>query len=208
MDSIGNATCVVIADHPAASDGLGALLDHEGDIEVVARTGDGLEAVCLFQIRRPERASAPAIGGPAAAGARREFPQALIVALMSEDSGLARALAIGVRAYIRKKSRETHAAGAAADARGLITDVREADRSSANRSSSQPVPFPRNRLTSREISVVEHVAQGRSNRDIGRLLHVSEHAIKARIKSILGKLGANDRTHAVTLARERGFLDS
>jgi DNA-binding NarL/FixJ family response regulator len=185
MDSIGNATCVVIADHPAASGGLDALLDHEGDIEVVARTGDGLEAVCLFQIRRPQRSSTVASGGGAAPGARREFPQALIVALTSEDSELVRALAIGVRSYIRQKSREA-----------------------ADRSWSQPVPFPRNRLTSREISVVKLVAQGVSNRDIGRLLHVSEHAIKARIKSILAKLDANDRTHAVTLARERGFLDS
>jgi DNA-binding NarL/FixJ family response regulator len=65
----------------------------------------------------------------------------------------------------------------------------------------------RDHLTPREISVVKLVAQGRPNRDIGVSLHVSEHTVKARIKSILAKLGANDRSHAVTLARDRGFLD-
>jgi DNA-binding NarL/FixJ family response regulator len=197
MDSIGNATCVVIADHPAVSDGLGALLDQEGDIEVVADAEDGLETVCLFQIRRPQRSMDAGLANAAVAGIRREFPQAQIVALTEQDSALARALAIGVRSYIKRRSGAT-AAGGVGGAHPVVAEHRP----------SEPLPFPRNRLTSREISVLKLVAQGIANREIGRLLHVSEHAIKARIKSVLAKLGANDRTHAVTLARERGFLDS
>jgi DNA-binding NarL/FixJ family response regulator len=66
---------------------------------------------------------------------------------------------------------------------------------------------PHDPLTSKEISVVKLIAQGNANRDIGRWLNVSEHTVKARVKSVLAKLGARDRAHAVTLARDRGFLD-
>jgi DNA-binding NarL/FixJ family response regulator len=66
----------------------------------------------------------------------------------------------------------------------------------------------RERLTDREIVVLSLVAQGRSNRQIAEALNITEDTVKARMKSIMAKLGAEDRTHAVMIAVKRGFLDS
>jgi DNA-binding NarL/FixJ family response regulator len=68
--------------------------------------------------------------------------------------------------------------------------------------------LPGTNLTAREISVLKCVAEGDSNARIGVRLRITEHAVKARIKNILRKLLAQDRAHAVTIARQRGFIDS
>jgi two-component system, NarL family, response regulator len=143
MSNTGNATCVVIAHHPAVREGLGALLDHEGDIKVVTQDEDGLEAVSLFRIRRPHHGSADA-SARQGAGAPREFPQTLIVALASQEGneGRARALAIGVRSYIRKRSQ----AGEAACAALVCEAAAEPLTRSSCRATANLVPFPKARL--------------------------------------------------------------
>jgi DNA-binding NarL/FixJ family response regulator len=207
MDHDNPTTNVLIADdHPAMREGLCALLEREGNFNVVAQAEDGMQAVSLFRTHRPQLTvldlHMPRMDGLAAVTAiLKEFPEALIVVLTSYegDARVARALSLGVRGYIVKTSHPRELAGTLR--RVLAGEVFVEQRLARAACSSQ------DDLTPREISVVKLVAQGRPNRDIGASLHVSEHTVKARIKSVLAKLGANDRTHAVTLARDRGFLD-
>jgi len=207
MDNGAQTTLVLIADdHPATREGLCALLERERDMKVVAHAADGLEAVALFRRHRPHLTlmdlHMPRMDGLAAAAEiRKEFPDALIVALTSYegDARVARALSLGVRSYILKTS---HPKDVSRALRRVLDGEIVVEQRLA-----KPVFLSRDHLTLREISVVRLIAQGTPNRDIGRSLNVSEHTVKARIRSILSKLGANDRAHAVTLARDRGFLD-
>jgi DNA-binding NarL/FixJ family response regulator len=200
-------TNVLIADdHPAMREGLCALLERDSEFNVVAQAEDGIQAVSLFRTHRPELTildlHMPRMDGlEAAAGILKEVPNALLVVLTSYegDARVARALSLGVRSYLVKTCHPKEMLGSLR--RVLAGEVFVERRLTLAACSSQ------DHLTPREISVVKLVAQGRPNRDIGVSLHVSEHTVKARIKSILAKLGANDRTHAVTLARDRGFLD-
>ena len=207
MDNGAETTRVLIADdHPATREGLCALLERERDMKVVAHAADGLEAVALFRRHRPHLTlmdlHMPRMDGLAAAAEiRKEFPDALIVALTSYegDARVARALSLGVRSYILKTS---HPKDVSRALRRVLDGEIVVEQRLA-----KPVFLSRDHLTLREISVVRLIALGTPNRDIGRSLNVSEHTVKARIRSILSKLGANDRAHAVTLARDRGFLD-
>ena len=184
------------------------MLEREQDMEVVAQAADGREAVALFRMHRPDLTlmdlHMPHMGGlEAAAAIRSEFPQAQIVVLTSYegDARIARALSLGVRSYILKTSHPK-------DVRLALRRVLDGEVVVEQRLAAAAVELhPRVYLTSREVSVVKLIAHGKPNRDIGRALNVSEDTVKARIKSILAKLGANDRAHAVTLARDRGFLD-
>lgn len=144
----------------------------------------------------------PRMDGLAAVAAiRKEAPGALIIALTSYDGDarVARALALGVRSYILKTSHPR-------DVESALRRVLKGELV-VEQQLVKPEFIFCDHLTPREVSVVKLIAQGTQNRDIARALNVSEHTVKARIKSILSKLGANDRAHAVTLARDRGFLD-
>ena len=209
MGNPAHITRVLIADdHPTTREGLRALLEREQDMEVVAQAADGREAVSLFRMHRPDLTlmdlHMPHMGGlEAAAAIRGEFPQALIVVLTSYegDARVARALSLGVRSYILKTSHPK-------DVRLALRRVLHGEIVVEDRLAAAAIELhPRDYLTSRELSVVKLIAHGQPNRDIGQALNVSEDTVKARIKSILAKLGANDRAHAVTLARDRGFLD-
>lgn len=182
------------------------LVEKEPDMRVVAQAADGTEAVSQFRAHRPVLIlmdlQMPGLDGLEAAGAiLSESPLTFIVALTSYDGDarVARALSTGVRSYLLKTA---HPSVVMDSLRRVLRGevVVEPRLTQADRPSTD-------QLTSREISVLKLVAQGNPNRDIGRSLKVSEHTVKARIKSILAKLGANDRAHAVTLARGRGFLD-
>lgn len=209
MESRCHITRVLIADdHPTTREGLRALLEREPDMEVVAQAADGREAVSLFRAHRPDLTlmdlHMPHMGGlEAAAAIRSEFPRALIVVLTSYegDARVARALSLGVRSYILKTSHPR-------DVRLALRRVLNGEIVVEERLAAAAVELhPQDCLTARELSVVKLIAHGKPNRDIGQTLNVSEDTVKARIKSILSKLGANDRAHAVTLARDRGFLD-
>lgn len=209
MEDPAHITRVLIADdHPITREGLCALLEREQDMKVIAQAADGREAVSLFRTHRPELTlmdlHMPHMGGlEAAAAILGEFPQALIVALTSYegDARVARALSVGVRSYILKTYHPR-------DVRLALRRVLNGEIVVEQRLATAAIGLhPRDFLTSRELSVVRLIAHGKPNRDIGHALNVSEDTVKARIKSILSKLGANDRAHAVTLARDRGFLD-
>ena len=208
MDSQGEIRVLIADDHPATREGLHAIVESEGDLRVVAEAGDGHEAVALFMRHSPDLVlmdlQMPGLGGLEAMRLmRREKPNARIVVLTSYpgDARVARALAAGAMSYMLKTVlgkvllaalRETLAGRSVLD-RGVRGDV---DSHSA-----------RDSLSEREIAVLKLASSGHQNTQIARALNVSEHAIKARMKRILCKLDARDRTHAITIARHRGFLD-
>lgn len=208
MDSSGEIRVLIADDHPATREGLHAIVESEGDLRVVAEAGDGHEAVALFMRHSPDLVlmdlQMPGLGGLEAMRLmRREKPNARIVVLTSYpgDARVARALAAGAMSYMLKTVlgkvllsalRETLAGRSVLD-RGVRGDV---DPHSAQES-----------LSEREIAVLKLASSGHQNTQIARALNVSEHAIKARMKRILCKLDARDRTHAITIARQRGFLD-
>jgi two-component system NarL family response regulator len=206
LETTSPKTRVLIADdHPAIREGLCSMLTRD-NMEVVAQASDGTEAVRQFRLHRPQLTlmdlHMPGKGGlEATAEICREHPEALIVILTSYDGDVrvSRALALGARSYILKTAEPK--------------DMRTAIRRILNGDVVVVPPTlhgdraPNDTLTPREVSVVKLIAQGIPNREIGELLNVSEHTIKARIKSILAKLRANDRSHAVTIARSLGYLD-
>jgi DNA-binding NarL/FixJ family response regulator len=208
VDSQGEIRVLIADDHPATREGLHAIVESEGDLRVVAEAGDGHEAVALFMRHSPDLVlmdlQMPGLGGLEAMRLmRREKPNARIVVLTSYpgDARVARALAAGAMSYMLKTVlgkvllaalRETLAGRSVLD-RGVRGDV---DSHSA-----------RDSLSEREIAVLKLASSGHQNTQIARALNVSEHAIKARMKRILCKLDARDRTHAITIARQRGFLD-
>jgi DNA-binding NarL/FixJ family response regulator len=209
MENTSFATRILIADdHPATREGLCALLEREEGFKVVAQAGDGMEAVALFREHQPHLTlldlHMPRMDGlEAVAAIREEFPDALLVVMTSYDGDVrvAKALSLGVRSYILKTSHPK-------DVMSTLHRVLDGEVVLEKRLAAKvAASAAQDQLTPREISVIRLIAQGIPNRDIGLSLNVSEHTIKARIKNILAKLGANDRTHAVTLARERGFLD-
>lgn len=207
MDDVAPKARVLIADdHPATREGLCAMLEREGRFTIVGQAQDGAEALLLYRLHRPQLTlmdlHMPRMDGlTAAAAILKEFPQALIIALTGYggDARVTRALSQGVRAFILKTAHPQ-------EVRSTIHRVLRGELVVEQRL-AKSAAFSQDYLTSREISVVELIAQGVANREIGVSLHVSEHTIKARIKNILLKLGARDRSHAVTLARNRGFFD-
>jgi len=206
--STGITRVMIADDHPATREGLRALVERESDMQIVALAADGNEALAQFRTHRPDLTlmdlQMPGMDGLRAASAiLNEYPRALIAVLTSYegDARIARARALGIRAYLLKTDppRVVRDALRRVLAGEIVMDVQM----QASGALQPALEY----LTSREVDVIKLIALGNPNQDIGRILHVSVHTVKARIKSLLSKLGAKDRAHAVTLARSRGFLD-
>jgi DNA-binding NarL/FixJ family response regulator len=199
---------LAVDDHPLLRDGIAALIGTEGDMEMIAEASNGREALDLFRKHRPDitlmDVQMPEMNGIDAIGAiRGEFPEARIIVLTTQpgDIQVSRALKAGARAYLmkgnlRKELLETIRAVHAGQKR-LSS---EAASEIAEHSTDDP-------LTPREIDVLRLVAAGNANKEIGVLLSLTEVTIKSHVRNILSKLGANDRTHAVTIALKRGIID-
>jgi DNA-binding NarL/FixJ family response regulator len=197
-----------VDDHPLLREGVAALIENEEDMELVGEASNGLEAVDLFRKHRPDVTlmdlQMPEMNGIDALGAiRGEFPEARIIILTTHpgDSQVSRALKAGARAYLlkgmlRKELLDTIRAVHAGHKRlssEVATEIAEHATDCA--------------LSPRELDVLRLVAAGNANKEIGTRLLITEVTIKSHIKSILSKLGANDRTHAVTIALKRGMID-
>jgi DNA-binding NarL/FixJ family response regulator len=200
---------VLIADdHPVMRGGLRAAIDQEPDMEVVAEGADGAEAISLFRELLPDVTlldlQMPNVDGlEAIATIRREFPAAVIVVLTTYpgDARVSRAITLGATSYLLKTAcRDEILAAVRGAAHGKHVVAAEV---------AQEVAVHRGyeTLTERELDVLRLVADGKGNRSIALALSVSEDTIKSRLKSIMAKLDAEDRTHAVTIAVRRGFID-
>ncbi len=198
---------MLVEDHAVVRQGLAALLGAEDGLKVVGACGDGLEAVEMYQRVRPDVTlmdlQMPKLGGvETIKRIRAENPAARVIVLTTfdGDEDIYRALQAGARAYLLKGMpveelmatiRTVHA--------GKMHVPGPVAAKLAERVSGQE-------LTARELSVLERIVAGRANKEISADLFISEATVKTHINSLLGKLGVADRTHAATVAIERGLV--
>jgi DNA-binding NarL/FixJ family response regulator len=200
-------TILCVDDHPLVRKGIAAILANEPDIKLVAEAGSGQEAVVAFRTHRPEVTlmdlRLPGMDGIEATKQIRQIdPDAKILALTSYDGDqeIYRALEAGVRGYLLKEMVHTEIVRAI---RVVHSGKRLMPPEVAERLSEH---FPQVALTPREIEVLQHVAKGYGNKEIGIRLGTAAGTVKMHLQNILSKLGASDRTHAVTLAIRRGII--
>jgi len=196
-----------VDDHPLVRKGVASILANEPDMELVAEASDGREAVEKFRELHPDIVlmdlRMPSMDGTEATRAiRNEDPDARIIALTSYDGDqdIYRALEAGVRGYILKEMVHTEVVKAI---RTVLSGKRLMPPEVAERLSEY---FPQVALTPREVEVLSYVARGMANKEIAHKLGTANGTIKMHVQNILEKLGASDRTHAVTIAIERGIL--
>jgi two-component system, NarL family, response regulator len=198
---------LVVDDHPLMRIGLRARIDAEPDMEVVAEAGDGPAAIAAYAAHKPDITlldlRLPGMDGPQIITVIRQAdPGAKIIILTTYDADedVYRAVQAGARGYLLKG---TFAEGILEAIRNVHAGRRliapEVAARLADRVSSPS-------LTSREVAVLELVAKGMSNKEIGAALFVSETTIKYHLKNIYAKLGASDRTEAALVATQRGIL--
>lgn len=199
---------LAVDDHPLLREGIAAVIEGEGDIELVAEAVDGHDAIELFRSHRPDVTlmdlQMPGMNGiEAIISIRAEFPNARFVVLTTYqgDVQALRALKAGASGYLLKNMLRK-------DLLDTIRAVHAGRRRIPPEIATELADHvTEDALSDREIEVLRRVAMGNSNKIIGAQLSVSEATVKGHMKSILSKLGANDRTHAVTIAIRRGFID-
>lgn len=194
-------------DHPIVRKGIASLLANESDVVLVAEASSGKDAVDLFRLHRPDVTlmdlRMPNTDGITATRIiREEFPEARIIALTSYDGDqdIYQALEAGVRGYLLKELVHTEVLRAI---RTVHSGKRLVPGEVGERLNEY---FPQIALTPREVEVLTYVAEGLGNKDIADKLGTASGTIKMHVQNILGKLGASDRTQAVTIAFRRGIL--
>jgi DNA-binding NarL/FixJ family response regulator len=208
MNDTAMIRVLTVDDHPLMMAGIAGEINAQPDMRVVAEATDGAQAIACFTEHRPDVTlmdiRMPNVSGLDAVSAiRREFPAARIVILttVGGDMHALRAFKAGAVGYLlknmlRKDLIDTILLVHSGKKRIPPEIARELAEHSMD-----------NTLTARELDVLRGVAQGNSNGGIASALCISEHTVKNHIKSILSKLGASDRTHAVMIGLRRGFID-
>jgi DNA-binding NarL/FixJ family response regulator len=189
-------------------DGIAFAIRRQHDMELVGEAANGLEAVAAFRQYTPDVTlmdlQMPDMSGIEAIRAiRGEFPNAKIVILTtySGDVLASRALKIGAVGYLLKGTLRT-------DLINTIRSVHAGQRRVTSQVSSEIAEhYSADDLSTREIEILCHVAAGSSNKVVAGKLDISEDTVKGHMKSVLAKLQAKDRTHAVMIAMKRGYLD-
>ncbi len=198
---------LVIEDHNVVREGLVALLRVAEGLDVVGEAADGVEAITQFRKHQPDITLVdlrlPRMSGvDVIERIRMETPHARFIVLTTYDGDedIYRALKAGARAYLLKGMTSEE----------LINTIRAVH---AGKSYIPPAIAERlaermgaQDLTPREFEVLEHIVQGKSNKEIAAELEVSEATVKTHINSLLGKLGVTDRTQAATAAIQRGMV--
>jgi two-component system, NarL family, response regulator len=196
---------LIAEDHLIARAGVQAIVNAQSDMVIIAEAGNGEQALSLYRKHRPDVTlmdmRMPVMNGFAALAAlREEFPDARVVALSTfgGDEDIRRALSAGAQAYLTKDVLPDELIGA-------IRAVHAGERYLpelvlATLAAEMP------RLSDRELEVLRLVAQGLSNKRIAFVLNIAEDTAKNHVKSILKKLGADDRTQAATEAIQRGII--
>ena len=199
---------LAVDDHSIVRDGIARLVGTQPDMELIAEASDGAEAVEQFRKHHPDITlmdlQMPHMSGIDAISAiRAESPDARIIVLTTYagDVQVMRALKAGAQGYLlkgllRKELLETIRAVHGGQKR-LSAEIAATVAEHALDSTLSP----------REISVLKLIAGGNANKEIAAQLHLTEESVKGYVKNILLKLGANDRTHAVTIGLKRGIID-
>jgi DNA-binding NarL/FixJ family response regulator len=198
---------LTVDDHPLMRQGIAAVIQAEKDMQIVGEASNGREAIEMFRSQRPDITlmdlQMPNVNGlDAIAAIRQEHSQARIIVLTTYegDALTRRALKAGVVGYILKDMIRTELLEAI---RSVYAGKRYIPKKIAAELAEH---FAEDDLSEREIEVLREVARGTSNKIIASRLCISEATVKAHMQNILVKLGASDRTHAVSIATARGFL--
>jgi two-component system NarL family response regulator len=203
----GRIRILVVEDHHIVRQGLVALLRTVPDLVVAAEASDGLKAIDVYREHQPDVTlmdlRLPGVGGAEAVRhIRREFPEARIIVLTTfdGDEDIYRALQAGARGYMLKGmfGDELVEAIRAVHAGKAWIPALVAERLAVRVSGYE--------LTARELDVLRLIVTGKSNKEIGSSLSISEATVKTHVNSILGKLDVADRTQAATTALQRGIV--
>jgi len=208
MNAQDRIRILTVDDHPLLREGIAAVLANETDMVVVAEACNGREAVEQFRAHRPDVTlmdlQMPDMNGTDAILAiRKDFPHARVIVLTtySGDAQAVRAFKAGASGYLLKSMVRKE----------LVETIRSVHGGKKRIPPEIAVEMAEHHaddaLTEREIEVLREVAAGNANKVVALHLSVSEETVKAHMKSILSKLGANDRTHAVTIALKRGIIE-
>jgi DNA-binding NarL/FixJ family response regulator len=199
---------LVVDDHPLLRAGVAAVLDGKSDLTIVGEASGGREAIERFQALQPDVTvmdlQMPGMSGIDAMRAiRLKSPTARIVVLttFSGDVLAQRALKAGASAYVLK---ERVRAELADIIRAVHRGMKHIEPAIALQIAHHACDLT---LTSREVEVLQRVAAGNSNKLIAKALTISEETAKTYVKSIVEKLGAHNRTHAVTIGLHRGIIE-
>ena len=198
---------LAVDDHPVVREGLAKIIAGEPDMVLVAEAANGPEAIQQFREHRPDIVLMDLQmkgmnGVDATLAIRKEFPEARVIVLTSYDGDVQalRALKVGAQAYLLKNLLHN-------ELLDMIRAVHVGKKSLSPEVSHQlAVHATDDALTPAEVVVLRLIAAGNANKEIAAQLSVTEQTVKSRVKSILSKLGANSRTHAVTIGLKRGII--
>jgi len=198
---------LLVDDHSLFREGIAALIENQSDMTVVGEASDGREAVERFRSAPADVTlmdlQMPGLSGiEAIVAIRAEFPEAKIIALTtySGDVLVQKALKAGARGYLLKGLAFKDLAQSIRDVnRGLKSIQPDIATELAEHATARV-------LTARETDVIQAMARGNSNRRIAEALSINVGTVKGHVKSILAKLDARDRTHAVVVALQRGLI--
>ena len=197
-----------VDDHPMVRDGIAFAIQQQNDMVLIGEAANGIEAIEAFRRYTPDVTlmdlQMPAMNGIQAIEAiRKEFPNARIVILSTYagDVQASRALSVGAFGYILKGMLRSE----------LIETIRAVHagqrRVPPELSAGMASRYAVDDLSQRELQVLRLVAVGCSNKIVADKLQISEDTVKGHMKNVLAKLAAKDRTHAVTIALKRGYLE-
>jgi len=198
---------LMVDDHPLLSEGLAAVIQNQPDMLPVGQASSGREAIQRFDECRPDVTLVdlrlPDISGiETMVAIRKKFPEAHVIILttFAGDAEIQRALEAGARAYVLKTMPP-----------GELLDVIRQVHSGKKKIPSEIAAYlaehySDEQLTPREVDILRQLAGGNRNRDIAEKLFIAEETVKAHLKHIMEKLGANDRTQAVAIGVRRGII--
>jgi DNA-binding NarL/FixJ family response regulator len=200
---------LAVDDHPLFRQGIAALLATQADMTLVAEASNGRDAIQQFRAHRPDITlmdlQMPEMNGlDAMIAIRSEFPDARIIVLTTYtgDVQALRSMQVGARAYLLKSLLDKE----------LVETIRAVHAGKKALSAEVSYELAEHAtdetLTPGEIDVLRLIAAGNANKQIAAQLSITEETVKGRVKNILSKLGANDRTHAAMIGVKRGIIQS
>lgn len=208
MSDGGKIRILAVDDHPVFRQGIAGLIGDQADMTLVGEASNGREAIQQFRTQRPDVTlmdlQMPEMNGlDATIAIRNEFPQARIIVLTTYtgDAQVLRAFKAGAQGYLLKNLlhkelletiRAVHS--------GKKTISPEISSQLAEHATDDP-------LSPAEVAVLRLIAAGNANKQIADQLSITEETVKSRVKSILSKLGASDRTHAAMIGLKRGIIE-
>ena len=207
-ESADSIRILAVDDHPLFRSGIAALLATQADMNLVAEASNGREAIHQFRAHRPDITlmdlQMPEMNGlDAMIAIRAEFPDARIIILTTYvgDVQVLRAMKDGARAYLIKNMLDKE----------LVQTIRAVHGGKKTLSAEASFELAEHvtdeALTPAEVDVLRLIATGNANKEIGAKLSITEETVKGRVKNILSKLGANDRTHAAMIGVKRGIIE-